>query len=146
VKWQSKQQSIVTLSTTEAEFINMSTAGRDMVWIRQLLRDIKIPILKVPWIGTDSKNALRAAENGQETMSTRHIDVRYKWIKQKIHTGEIALKWIDTANMKADGLTKALNTTKQAQFVKLIGLTEVIREKKKDDKNTHTTMEDPSRI
>jgi hypothetical protein len=60
--------------------------------------------------------------------------------------GEIALKWIDTANMKADGLTKALNTTKQAQFVKLIGLTEVIHEKKKDDKNTHTTMEDPSRI
>jgi hypothetical protein len=55
------------------------------------------------------------------------------------------LKWIDTTNMKADGLTKALNTTKQAQFVKLISLTEVIREKK-DDKNTHTTMEDPSRI
>ena len=70
VKWQSKQQSIVTLSTTEAEFINMSTAGRAMVWIRQLLRDIRIPILKVPWIGTDLKNALRAAENRQEAMST----------------------------------------------------------------------------
>ena len=49
MKWQSKQQSIVTLSIMEAEFINMSTAGRDMVWIRQLLCDIKIPILMVPW-------------------------------------------------------------------------------------------------
>jgi hypothetical protein len=95
---------------------------------------------------TDSKNALWAAENGQEAMSTRHIDVRYKWIKQKIHMGEIAFKWIDTTNMKPNGLTKAQNTTKQAQFVKLIGLTEVIREKKKTDKNTYTTMEDLSRM
>jgi hypothetical protein len=78
IKWQSKQQDIVTLSTTEAEFTNMSTAGRDMLWIQRLLRDIDIPVVKVPSIGTDSMNALRAAESPQENMSTRHVDVRYK--------------------------------------------------------------------
>jgi hypothetical protein len=40
------------LSTTEAEFVNMSTAGRDILWIKRLLRDINIPISKVPVIGT----------------------------------------------------------------------------------------------
>ena len=44
IKWQSKRQSIVTLSTTEAEFINMSTAGRDMIWIRNLLSDTGIRV------------------------------------------------------------------------------------------------------
>ena len=78
VKWQSKQQNIVTLSTTEAEFINMSAAGRDKIWIRKLLTDMKIPIPKIPMIGTDSLNALHAAESPQENMSTRHVDVRYK--------------------------------------------------------------------
>ena len=125
IKWQSKQQSLVTLSTTEAEFVNMSTAGRDMLWIKRLLRDINIPVLKVPVIGTDSMNALRAAESPQENMSTRHIDVRYKWVKEKVKNGELTLDWVDTTNMKADGLTKALNPTKQAQFVKIIGLTEI---------------------
>jgi hypothetical protein len=66
VKWQSKQQDIGTLSTTEAEFVNMSAAGLDMIWIRKLLTDMNIP---VPKIGTDSLNALRAAESPQENMS-----------------------------------------------------------------------------
>jgi Reverse transcriptase (RNA-dependent DNA polymerase) len=128
IKWQSKQQDIVTLSTTEAEFINMSTAGRDMLWIKRLLRDINVPILKVPAIGTDSMNALRAAESPQENMSTRHVDVRYKWIKEKVRNGELTLNWVETQNMKADGLTKALNPTKQAHFVRMLGLTEIIHE------------------
>ena len=44
--------------------------------------------------------------------------------------GELTLRWIDTDNMKADGLTKALNLTKQAHFVRLIGLSEVVAKKK----------------
>ena len=126
IKWQSKQQDLVTLSTTEAEFVNMSTAGRDMLWIRQLIRDVQIPASKVPIIGTDSRNALLAAEGDRQNMSTRHTDVRYKWIKEKVRTGELTLKWIETREMKADGLTKALNAVQQARFIALIGLTEVI--------------------
>ena len=77
VKWQSKQQDLVTLSTTEAEFVNMSIAGRDMIWVRQLVRDLRIPVLKIPVIGTDSRNAMIAAEGDRQNMSTRHTDVRY---------------------------------------------------------------------
>jgi hypothetical protein len=132
IKWQSKQQTIVTLSTTEAEFINMSTAGRDMVWIKKLLHDIQIPILKIPVIGTDSKNALIAAESDRRNMSTRHTDVRYKWVKEKIKNGELTLDWVETGKMKADGLTKPLNPTKQAHFVRLIGLSEVIAKKARE--------------
>ena len=121
IKWQSKQQSLVTLSTTEAEFVNMSTAGRDMMWIKKLLNDMRIPVSKIPRIGTDSRNALIAAESEKRNMSTRHTDVRYKWIKEKVRNGELTLYWVDTDNMKADGLTKALNPTKQAHFVRLLG-------------------------
>ena len=91
VKWASKQQSIVTLSTTEAEFVNMSTAGWDMVWIKKLIHDMKIPITKIPMIGTDSKNTLIAAESDRVNLSTRHTDVRYKWIKEKVRNRELTL-------------------------------------------------------
>ena len=125
LKWQSKRQDIVALSTTEAEFVNLSTAGRDMVWIKSLLRDTGIPVRKVPAIGTDSRNALKAAESSQVNLSTRHTDVRYKWIKEKVRLGELTLTWVETSKMRADGLTKALSPTKQAEFVRLIGLSEV---------------------
>jgi hypothetical protein len=135
IKWQSKQQDIVTLSTTEAEFVNMSTAGRDMMWIRRLFYDMKIPVSKIPMIGTDSKNALLAAESDRQNMSTRHTDVRYKWVKERVKNGELTLRWIDTDNMKADGLTKVFNPTKQAHFVRLIGLSEVVAQKKNPDED-----------
>jgi hypothetical protein len=66
------------LSTTEAEFVNIFTVGHDMLWIKHLLCEINIPVLKVPAIDMDSKNTLRATESLQENMSTRHIKIRYK--------------------------------------------------------------------
>jgi hypothetical protein len=95
---------------------------------------MKIPVSKIPRIGTDSRNALLAAESEKWNMSTRHMDVRYKWIKEKVCNRELILYWVDTENMKTDGLTKALNPTKQAYFVQLLGLTEVGMKKQDGNK------------
>ena len=105
-----------------------------------LLYDIEIPIAKVPVISTDSRNAMIAAESDRRNMSTRHTDVKYIWVKEKIKNGELTLDWIASRNMKADGLTKPLNPTKQAEFVRLIGLTEVIatQEKNKNDETKNS--------
>ena len=73
------------------------------MWIKKLLYDIQIPIPKITVIGTDSKNALIAAESDQRNMSTRHTDVGYKWVKEKIKNGELTLDWVETGKMKADG-------------------------------------------
>jgi hypothetical protein len=74
----------------------MSTAGRDMMWIKKLLYDIQIPIPKIPVIGTDS---LIAADSDRRNMSTRHTDVRYKWVKGKIKNGELTLDWVETGEL-----------------------------------------------
>jgi hypothetical protein len=134
----SKQQNLVTLSTTEAEYVNMSVASRDMMWVKKLLCNMKILMAKIPMMGTDSRNALLVAESDCVSLSTRHTDVRYKWVKERIRNGELTLKWIDTMQMKADGLTKPLSTDKQAYFVHLIGLTEVFgwwKDNKNDNNN-----------
>ena len=64
-----------------------------MMWIKKLLYDIQIPIPKIPVIGTDS---LIAAESDWRNMSTRHTDVRYKWVKEKIKNGELTLDLVET--------------------------------------------------
>ena len=59
-----------------------------MMWIKKPLYDIQIPIPKIPIIGTDSKNALIAAEGDRRNMSTRHTDIRYKRVNEKIRNGD----------------------------------------------------------
>jgi hypothetical protein len=67
---------------------------------------------KILMIGTDSRNALIAAESDCVNLSTRHTDFRCKWVKEKVWNGELTLQWIETAQMKANGLIKPLNAIK----------------------------------
>ena len=126
IHWQLKQQDLVTLSMTEAEFINFSTAGHDLIWIRQLLRETGLNLTKIPSIGTDSTNLMKVAKRNQHSLSTRHTDIRYKWIKEKCEKGELTLEWVLTDNMRADSLMKPFGTTQQAHFVQLLEMTKVI--------------------
>ena len=68
----------MTLSTTKVEFVNFSIAGRNLIWIRQLLRETRLNLTKVLSIGTDLANAMKVAKRDYYNLSTRHTDVRYK--------------------------------------------------------------------
>jgi hypothetical protein len=56
----------------------MSTTRYDILWIKHILYDVNISVLKIPVIDMNSINTLRAAKSLQENISTRHIDIRYK--------------------------------------------------------------------
>ena len=79
-----------------------------------------------PVIGTDSTNMMKVVKRNQHSLSTRHTDIRYKWIKEKCEKGELTLEWVSTENMRADGLTKPFRTTQQAHFIQLLEMTKVI--------------------
>ena len=116
----------MTLSMTEVEFINFSTAGCNLIWIRQLLREIKLNLMKISLVWTGSINAMKVVKRNQHSLSTRHTDIRYKWIKEKCEKGELTLEWVLTDNMRADSLMKPFGTTQQAHFVQLLEMTRVI--------------------
>jgi len=71
---------------------------------------------------TDSQNARLAVLNPLQTACTRHIDIRYKWANREVEKGHILLEFVGTAEMKADGLTKALDRVKHGVFVRQLGL------------------------
>ena len=60
--------------------------------------------------------------NGKFHASTRHIGVRYFWLKEIIETGEAEIEYIGTDEMVADGLTKALEKTKHKLFIAMLGM------------------------
>jgi hypothetical protein len=112
VAWGSKRQSCVAKSSTEAEYIGLSEAGGDALWLRSLMHDItgtKAAASSPPaLLATDSQSAMAMTENQRTHGRTKHIDVRWHWIREKVEENKLALHHVPGAELVADGLTKPL--------------------------------------
>jgi hypothetical protein len=122
ISWKSKLQSIVAQSTTEAEYIAINTAVKEAIYIKQLLSELghynqnKFPIY------TDNNGALLLAQNPIFHERTKHIAVKYHYIRHQIDNGIIDIIWVPSEKQKADGLTKPLDKNKFESYLSQIGL------------------------
>jgi len=91
VAWKSKRHTIVTLSTTEAEFINITPVAKDVQWVAQICKGAGVPQPTPLVIHADSQNAHLTVSNPLDTARTRHIDIRYKWVAQAVNKD--GLRW-----------------------------------------------------
>lgn len=108
----SSKQRIVSKSSTEAELISLSDGCSQVIWSRDFLIGQGYDI-SAATIYQDNKSTIAMIENGKSTSDrTRHINVRYYFIKDRIDSGEIKLEYIPTEEMAADTLTKPLVGTK----------------------------------
>lgn len=113
VSWASRKQRTVALSSTEAEYMAATYASTQLIWYRKFLTDIG---LRVSQDGTvlfmDNTSAIYLSKDARYHSRTKHIDIRYHFIRQHVEDGIIRLEYIPTADMVADGLTKALARVK----------------------------------
>ena len=125
VSWSSKKQELVTLSTTEAEYVAQTHAAKEAVWLRRLLTELFGPMEGPTTLFSDSKSAIALAQDGHYHARTKHIDIRYHFIRYIIEAGTIKLVYCSTDNMTADTLTKALPSVKAKHFASALGLSTV---------------------
>ena len=122
VSWSSKRQTTVAQSSTEAEYIAASEATKEAVWIGRLLEELCQPeIYPIP-LHCDNQGSIALAKNPENHQRTKHIDVWYHYIREKEEDGTIAIDYLPTEDMLADGLTKPLTPAKMKIFVKQLGL------------------------
>ena len=122
ISWKSKLQSIIAQSTTEAEYIAINSAVKEATFIRQLMIELGVyNQIKFP-LYTDNEGALALARNPIFHERTKHIAVKYHYIRKLIEEGIIDLVYIKSADQKSDGLTKALDKIKFKLFLNQIGL------------------------
>jgi hypothetical protein len=106
------KQKVVSKSSTEAELIGLSDSVSQVIWSREFLKaqGYDVPPAKV---FQDNKSTIILANKGRSTSDrTRHINIRYFWVKDRIDTGDVVLEHLPTDDMVSDILTKPLQGSK----------------------------------
>jgi Reverse transcriptase (RNA-dependent DNA polymerase) len=122
VSWSSKRQEIVSLSTTESEYVAATHGMKEALWLRSLLSDVFGPITTPTTLFSDNQAAIALTRDHQYHSRTKHIDVRYHFIRWVIEKGSLRLIYCPTDDMVADTLTKALPSAKVKHFAVGLGL------------------------
>ncbi|KAL0402265.1 UNVERIFIED_CONTAM: Retrovirus-related Pol polyprotein from transposon RE1 [Sesamum latifolium] len=112
VSWCSKRQPTVSLSMTEAEYRAAAMAAQEITWLVQLLKELHQPIEYGVPLYCDNLSVIRLAENPVFHAKTKHVEVHYHFIREKVLQEEIKLKHVGTKRQVADLFTKGLDGNK----------------------------------
>jgi uncharacterized membrane protein YciS (DUF1049 family) len=117
VSWFSKKQQTVSNSTAEAEYIAAGSCCAQILWIRNQLRDYGFVLDKIP-ILCDNTSAIAITNNPVQHSRTKHIDIRYHFIREHVMNGTVELFFIPTEEQTADIFTKSID---ESTFTRLVG-------------------------
>ncbi|KAL2243396.1 UNVERIFIED_CONTAM: Retrovirus-related Pol polyprotein from transposon TNT 1-94 [Sesamum indicum] len=107
VSWVSKLQKVVTLSTTEAEYVAVTEAAKELIWLQHFLGELGKPQADVI-LHSDSQSAIHLAKNPAFHSRTKHIEIKYHFIRQLLEKKALQLEKIQGEKNPADMLTKAV--------------------------------------
>ena len=120
---QSKLQSTIALSSTEAEYMATKEAGKEALWVVRFLACLGFRLPSQPVnLRADNKGAISLTENPEFYRKTKDIEVRWHRIREKVERKDILILYISTKEMLADGLTKAPSPKMFKKFRKMIGM------------------------
>ena len=121
VSWQSRLQKCVSTSTTEAEYIAAVDAGKEVLWMKNFLQELGMKQEKYV-LFCDSQSAIHLAKNSSYHSRTKHIDVRYHWIRDVVSSKLLKLEKIHTDDNGSDMMTKILPNEKLQACCKVAGM------------------------
>ena len=110
VSWRSKSQRVITLSSTEAEWITASEAVREVIFVLQLLESMKINMKLPIHVYVENIGAVFMANNQSTSTRTKHVDICTKFVTQYIEEGTIKIKFIHSGQNDSDIFTKNLGS------------------------------------
>ncbi|GJT12468.1 retrovirus-related pol polyprotein from transposon TNT 1-94 [Tanacetum coccineum] len=108
VSWSSKKQDCTSMSSAEAEYVSLSACCTQVLWLRTQLTDYGFHFDKIPMY-CDSKAAIAISCNPVQHSRTKHIDVRYHFIKEQVEKGIVELFFVGIEYQLADLFSKALS-------------------------------------
>jgi hypothetical protein len=103
---------VVSKSSTEAEYRAMAMVTAELYWLQMVLKDMQIFITAPPLLRCDNLGAIALASNPVYHARTKHIEVDYNFIREKVLNKDISLNFISTCDQPADIFTKGLTSSR----------------------------------
>ena len=91
VSWLSHKQITVAKSSTEAEYVSLSSTAQKAIWLRRLLNGLKFDIVCPTRIYEDNQGAIELSKNSKHHNRTKHIDISYHFVRERVVSGEIEI-------------------------------------------------------
>ena len=110
ISWNTKKQQTVALSTAEAELMAIVEVVKEVKWMYQLLEEMYFKVELPVQIYIDNQSAIKIAQNDIEHDRTKHIDIKYHFLKKEVEEKRVNLNWVSTEKQLADIFTKALGS------------------------------------
>ncbi|KAJ9551848.1 hypothetical protein OSB04_015893 [Centaurea solstitialis] len=120
VSWASKKQQCVSTSTAESEYVAAASCCSQVLWMQSQLRDYGLEYKKIP-IYCDSKSAIAISANPVQHSKTKHIDIRYHFLKDNVEKENIEMYFVNTEYQLADLFTKALDEKRFKFLISTLG-------------------------
>ena len=121
VSWFSKKQNSVSTSTAEAEYIAAGSCCAQILWMRNQLADYGFDFKSIP-IHCDNTSAIAITHNPVMHSRTKHIEIRYHFIRDHVQNGTISLQYIPTEDQLADVFTKPLDESRFNRLISELGM------------------------
>lgn len=122
ISWEARKQRTVALSTTEAEYMALSEACKEAIYLKSLISQVFAVESSPIVIHTDNQSSLKLAHNNTYHARTKHIDIKHHFIRDSLSQHNLKLIYIPTQHMIADVLTKPLPKLKHNKCVLSLGL------------------------
>ena len=122
VSWMSRKPELVVFSTTEAEYVAATHAAKEGIWLRRLISEVFRPLTEPTTLHCDNQSAIALTKDGHFHARTKHIDIRYHFIRYVVEDGSFVLVYCPTEDMAADLFTKPLPAPRLLSLVKALGL------------------------
>ena len=120
--WKSGRQTIVTTSTTEAEYVTMCDGAKEAVWLRNLFTDMDCIPCEPTVLYEDNNSCIALTENPLHHKRTKHIDVYYHYTRDMVENEVVVADKVDTTDQVADILTKPLGKVLFSKHLKSMNM------------------------
>ncbi|KAF2353132.1 Reverse transcriptase RNA-dependent DNA polymerase, partial [Trinorchestia longiramus] len=122
ITWRSVKQSRVALSTAEAEYVALAGAAQEAIWLKQLLDDLEFKTGGPMVVNEDNQSAICLAQNPKYHGRSKHIDIKFNYVRDLVRNKEIDLVYCPSNDMLADIFTKGLSAEKFSRLRSKLGV------------------------
>ena len=108
ISWSSKKQATVAKSSTEAEYVALSIATQEAIWLRRLLNGIGYVVTSPTIIYEDNQGAIELSKNAKHQSRIKHVDISFHFVRERVVMKEVEIKYCPSNEMIADIMTKGI--------------------------------------